>query len=1076
MPDMRIHLLYCAFALSLGTITCLAQVTEGTISGTVTDSAGGVLAGAAVQIKNSGTGEARNLTTNNSGLYVADYLPLGDYEITASLKGFRPALVRGIHVTSNTIARADITLQIGTVQQTLEVTSATPPVDTEQGRIISTLNERQVEDLPLNGRQIYQLVLLEPGVTATLAPVISNTQYNTFNYGFSANGTTPRGNNYVLDGVTNDNQWLGGTPAVSPSVDAVQEFQVQTVNFSPEFGRNNGSVVTLVTKSGTNAFHGTLYDFVRNPVFDARNFFDTPATHTQFKQNDFGGSVGGPIWRDHTFFFFSYEGVRGTDAATTIQQGETPQFRALVAAERPNSLANALLQKFPSPPCLPGTEKDIGSIAPFISPAANWFLDGPPDGIPDLCETPYESRRPVTGDQYMMRLDHQFSERDHAFLRWGLDYRNSDVAREQLGSSEARGFRAPFSGNFPSALLGETHLFSAQLLNDFRFAFMREDFGIGFQSPGFAGNNFPTLFMDDGVAQFGGGIFVPRQFVFNTYTVHDSVAWTVGRHNIKFGFEVNRIQENSNYELNTLGYYEFNDLFTFANDDPYYASALVNPATGQFTSTPRHFRWWEIGPFVSDDWKVTRKLTLNLGLRYDLFTPPTEAQGILSNMIFPNNPDYATRIANARLGRVSQLTTTQTHNFAPRIGLAYDLFGDGSTALRASYAIAYLEPYSNLYTNSSRFDPPDSVSAFAFPYYYGGSINYGVPAIPSPGFQTGLTPAGSIPGTRISPYGVAPNLKMAYSEQWFGGIQHRFPHSLYASINYVSTAGHDLYVWNDINRFTGDRTSLAVAARRINPNWGSTYFVQNGAGSIYHGMNAQLQKQYSHGLMFTVNYTLGKSLDEVTDPGIGDYFNVWQALYTGTMDVANGRLDYGRSDFDVRHRVTANAIWDLPSPHAGFLRTIAGGWQLNGIVTLQSGRPFTVVCANTIVCDYNGDGNAYDRPNTPSFGNTLSGLSRSDYINGILQVSDFPIPVYGTDGNLGRNTFPGPGFAQTDASLFKNFAVRENVHLQFRWEVFNAFNRVNLYLPNSDLSLPFFGKSTQAFAPRQMQLSLKLLF
>ena len=1074
----------CLVCLLCATAVALGQITEGGISGAVTDASGAVIADASVTVTNTQTGEVRQAVTSSIGFYRVDFLRPGEYEVKVSHDGFKTAVLTGIQVVVNNIVRADMELALGTVEQALQVVSEAPLVNTEEGRLNDTLSTRQVQDLPLAGREVYQLVLLQPGVTATLAPVISNTQFNRFNYGFSANGSTPRGNNYVVDGVSNNNEWLGGTPAISPSVDAVQEFQVQTVNFSAEYGRNNGSVVTLVTRSGTNTIHGSLYDYLRNSFFDAGNFFDTASSKTRLIQNQFGGSLGGPIRRNHTFFFFNYEGLRARDGATQIRTGETPEFRAQVAQYRQDSIANQQWKAYPAPPCIPGTEADTGSILLADQPlsvvyavTAHEFIDGPKDGIPDVCSVAYQANRPVDGNQYLLRLDHNISDRDRLFFRGVGDVRSTDVAREQLGGAIIRGFKAPFDGVFPSAVLGETHLFSSRFVNDFRIAYARSDFGIGFRAPASSSDSYPTLYFDDGLSQFGGAITVPRDFAYNNYTVSDTFSTTLGHHTLKTGFELRRIQENSDYQLETLGFYEFNSLFTFANDDPYYAEALVDPSTGQFTSTPRHFRWTQLGAFVQDDWKVSRKLALNLGLRYDLFGVPTETQGILSNITLGPGATIAEQVAAARVGRVSNLFRGNHKNFAPRLGLAYDLFGDGKTSIRASFAMAYLEPYSNLYTNASRFDSPDSAYPFVFPYYYGGTINYSIPATPSPGFQTGLSDDGGIPGTRILPSGTDQNLRTAYSEQWFWGVEHRLSSSIFVSANYVGTAGHRLYIRDDINRFTGDRSSLDVGAQRFNEEWGYTTYVKNGSNSIYHGLNVQLRKRYSSGYMFTVNYTFGKAIDTVSDPGLGDYSNVSNSLYTGTMDVANGRLDHGPSDFDVRHRLTMNAVWDLPSPKFGmWLDKVLGGWQWNGQASFQTGRPFSVLCTNIYVCDYNGDGDAFDRPNTPSFGNTLTGLSRSDYINGIFEVTDFPIPAFGTNGNLGRNTFRGPSYAQVDSSLFKNVPIHENATLQVRAEFFNVLNRGNLYMPISSMTSPFFGRSIAAFPARQVQFALKILF
>jgi len=878
----------------------MAQITEGGISGVVTDSTGAVLPGAEVTVTNTQTGESRQVTANQDGVYRLTSLRPGSYDVKVERTGFKVGLRKNVEVLVNNIVRVDVSLEAGELQEVVTITSETNLVNTEEGRVASTLTTRQVQELPINGRELYSLVLLQPGVTATLAPVISNTQFDRFNFGFSANGASPRGNNFVLDGVSNNNEWLGGTPSISPSVELVQEFQIQTVNFSAEYGRNNGSVVIAVSRTGGNRFHGSAYEFFRNDVFDARNFFDTAGQSSRLNRHQFGGSLGGPIRKDRSFFFFNYEGIRQGEAQTLRGTGETPEFRNQVAVSRAGSIADTLFRAYPAAPCVPGTLADRGSIFRSDLPVAQAklipfieFINGAPDGVPDTCQVSYLDPRDVRGDQYSFRFDHHFSSDDKIFVRWLDDRRRSDVAREQLGGAVSRGFRAPFTGKFPSLAMGYTHLFSPQMLNDFRFGFIRSDFSIGFRAPASASDNFPTIFFDDGITRFGGAIFVPREFKFDNFTFGDTLSVARGSHSWKFGAELKRIRENSNYKLETVGFYEMQSLFTFANDSPYYTEGLVNPLTGQFTETPRKFRWSQLGVFVQDDWKISRKLTLNLGLRYDYFGVPTEAQGILSNITLGSGATLRDQIATGRVGRVSQLFEPDRNNFAPRVGFAYDLKGDGNTAIRGSFAIAYLEPFSNLYTNASRFDPPDSAYPAVFPFFFGGTINYGVPAIPSTGFQTGLTPGGGIPGTRISVSGVQSDIRTAYSEQWFLGLQKKLWGPLYLTANYVGTAGKNLYIRNDINRFTGDRASLAAAPRRINQEWAGTTFVQNGGDSIYHGMNLQLQKSYGQGFMFTFNYTLGKATDEVSDPGLGDYINVGTALYTGTVDAATPGLDRG---------------------------------------------------------------------------------------------------------------------------------------------------------------------------------------
>jgi hypothetical protein len=1104
-----------------------AQVTEGSIAGSVTDQSGAVVAKAQVVARNIATGAERTVLTDAAGLYRIGFLQPGVYRVTAKHYGFGDETAQGVKVEPSVTTRSDLHLAVGTVVATVEVTDASSLVDTEEGRLVTTLSQQQVEDLPTPGRDVYSLALLQPGVTATLAPVISDMQSNLFNFGFSANGATPRGNNFVIDGVSNNNEWLGGTPAISPSVEGIQSFQVQTANFSAEYGRNNGAIVITNTRAGTNQFHGSMYDYIRNPIFDAGNEFDQPLTgKTKIHRNDFGVSVGGPIVKDKTFLFFNYEGVREADSTTLIGLGETPQYDKRVAQYRGTTIAYTQFKLHPSGVCVPGVPYyNFGSIydeaLPLATvqanPVAAQFFDGPPETsslgdpyIGDQCETSYLYKKPVTSNQYMTRVDHHLSATDSLFGRFIQNTNDTDTADSELNGAAARGFLAPLHGQYPSILLSEIHIFNPHLLNDLRVEYARTDFNVGFEAPnsGTATYNYPHIVLDDGTTQFGGADFVPRDFVFNNFTEADTVSIDLGRHAIKTGFEIQRLQENSNYHSDDNTYYEVQDIFTFANDSPYYQGAGVNPITGIFTGTPRHFRQTWFAAFVEDDWKATSRLAFNLGVRYDLYGVATETSGILSNVTLGSTGNTAAQITNGIVGRVPHLFNGDHNNFSPRIGFAYDVTGKGKTAIRGSISQAYLAPFSNLYTNASRFDSPDYAYTSLFPYYYGGAITYGVPGLENPAYQTGLTPQGGIAGSLIEPSGVQQKLRDAYSDQFFLGMQQALPWQYYFTANYVGTMGKKLYIRDDINRFTGDRTNNGVGAVRYNQHWASTTYVENGPGSNYNGVNFQLQHPMAKHYAFTLNYTFGKALDTVSDPGLGDYQNVAVPQYIGTMDEQHPRLDYGPSDFDARHRMTAFGSYLIPFAAANaLLKNLAGGWQVNGTLSLQSGRPFSVICTSTDYCDYNGDGDGYDRPNAPSYGNTKHGLHRSDYssLKGVVSVNDFTDPNNGNtypedyamglgatptgkDGNLGRNTFRGPGYADVDASVFKTFDLIKMYKLQFRAEAFNLFNRVNLYLPNTTLSscpivpttgYPYcalFGRSTAAFNGRNMQFALKLQY
>lgn len=1098
-----------------------AQYTEGTIAGTVIDPTGAAVPNAKITVTNQETGQARELETDAVGYYRVPYLPPGTYEIRVEGSGFKAIVIREIAVRVNVTTRRDVKLQLGALVETIEVVGGASLIQLEEARLADTYETRLVEELPLNGRDIYFLTTLQPGVTATMAPQISNTSFNTFENAFVSNGATVRGNNFVLDGTNNNNEWLGGTPAITPSIEAIEEFQVQTLNFSGEYGRNNGSVTNIITKSGTNEFHGRVFYFHRNSSIDARTVFD-PEDPAPLLQHQFGAQIGGPIRTDQTFFFFNYEGTRNKRGITNTQFVETPEFRDLVRTVNPTSLAAQFFTDFPAPPCDPGeTLRLLGDPAgidrgSIVDPVAgrlagvfgDFFWDSRPDGVLDSCYAKVARPQKRESEQYIARIDHSFSQNSKFHARWLIDDREADTSVEQHGDGAIRGFGADLRGNFNDVNVGYMHTFSPRFFNSLRLAYSRQDFGIGLSIP--PGTTLDTLesigrpdffgqlFFDDGTAQVGSSVFIPRDFVFNVYTVSDIATAIVGPHTIKFGFDTRWMQENSDYQLETRPWFEFTSIFHFAVDEAYWHDGLVNrdpssPDFGLYTGTPRRYRWNQWGWFVQDDWKATRNLTLNLVLRHEIFRSPSEKGNMMANVILGSGTSIFEKIANAGVGPVDTIYETEWTNFSPRLGIAWDPTGSGKTAVRAGFAIAYLEPYSNMWTNSSRFNPPFAAWAGTSPVLgQGTDVHYTFPFEESPDFALPPTPTNGIPlGMRLALDAVMEGLTTAYSTQWFFGVQREFFGDYAVTANYVGTRGMKLYLWEDWNRERGD--ILDFVENRLNPEWSNVWMISNGADSIHHGGNLQVKKNYSHGFMFVANYTFGHTIDwPSSDAGLGDFTNISSGagLYIGAQDIQDRRADRSSSEFDVRHRFTMSGIWELPSFSGAspWVRKAFGDWQVNSIISLQSGRPFAVSCqlAWFSGCDWNLDGRENDRPNDP--GLPRSGYSNADFLSGIFTVTDFcpnglvpwylgtPCVTEGTNGNLGRNTYRGPGFASVDMGLFKEIPVTESTSFQFRWEIFNMFNRKNLWIPTTNLGSPGFGKSSAAFPGRQMQFALKFIF
>ena len=1082
-----------------------AQTGTGTLMGVATDSSGGLLPGVSVVIRNEATNTARIATTNDSGIYRVPVLQPGSYEVEAQLAGFKTLVNSGVVLTIGEIRTVGLRLSLGAISEIVVASDRRNLLDTEDSQLSSLVDHRRIRDLPLNGRNVYSLATLQPGVIPAMSSVAGAEGQSAF---FAA-GSRFRGNNFTLDGQTNNDGSASGVPVVTPTVDTVQEFRVIRNNFSAEFGTHSGSVINVVTKSGSNQFHGSVWEFHRNVALDAGEVFDPfdPATGKKDKapliQNQFGFTFGGPMIEDRLFFFGSYEGFRRRGGESQRIVVETPEFRQWVIQNNPSSIAAELFGRFPAPtPTL-----NIQTTAD-LDPASVSFIDPamPPADLPVLGEVDTYASSANDFDQFSLRLDSVFNEgRDLLFGRYfATDFRVPDAtSRSAFGDDE--------DGLNQSANLTLVHEFSPTLVNEARFGYLYLRTGF---VPG-SNPEVPAMIIDGpagvqgagGVngfpAAFGSLFVVPQFFKRHTFQWQDIVSINKGNHWIRTGIDVRRLHENGNFGDRSRPFFIYMGVFDFANDAPFMLQAGVDPLTGALTDTPRSWRSTEVGWFVQDDWKVHPRLTLNLGIRWDYFRPITEEQGRLANIIYPDSGGYFERIANAKVGEVEELYKSDLNNFAPRIGFAWDFLGDGKTVLRGGYGIAYEKLFFNIIGNA-RFNPPFYGRAQLSPFFgdqiqpflgsdpndpFGGFIDTVIP-----GADLGLDENGGIQGVRTKLRVVDPSLRDSYMQNIYLGIQRQLGWNAVVEINYQGSLGRKLPFFGDPNRFTGDllgdadplgRFAGDTSENRLNASFDSFNLRQNRVTSNYHGVNVHLSKRFSQGLAFETAYTLGKALDFGSDFfGAGENSGglVGQSFRTYFNDPLNIGLDYGRSSFDVRHRFVANLLWEIPfmKDQPGALGQILGGWQVGVILSAQSGLPFGVVNGGRFPAgDYNADAQEGDRPDTPSFGNTFSDTpSTSEFINGVFQTVDFHSPAAGSSGNLGKNTFTGPAFRTVDLSLLKNFRLpmSEATLLQFRAEFFNLFNRVNLYLPNINLNGSSFGRSTQSFDAREIQFALKLLF
>lgn len=1095
-----------AFILILVVVFSPALMAQSTVTGTVSDTTGALIPGAEVTLRNVDTNESRMGISNDQGLYRITNLPRGNYEATAEITGFKRAVHSDILVTVGDVVRLDFVLEVGEISESVTVSSEPPQVNTEEGRLSNLVDEKRVVDLPLNGRNALQLMELNPGAISNPgAAVLGGTAGGNTTF---VNGQRNRANNFLLDGTDNNDQFTAGRASVNPNVDTIQEFRVSANNFSAEYGRNSASVVDVVTKTGSNAFHGSLYEFHRNDALDARTTFTKQVD--PLKLHQFGGTLGGPIIKDRTFFFGSYEGLRQTRAQTQVATVETPEFRQLVAQRFPNSIANLLYTMFPAP--APTTNiQDTGQ--PVKGLATDSVLNTPGvvndpnyqassatlyqnvaqntlDGIPDIGSASIPISETDDRDQFLIRIDHDLSSNFRFFGRYLYD---KQLASDR-GSVVRQGFNQPVKQRGHNATLGASWIISPTVINEARFGFSRRLRGLGTENAG-----VPSIGFDEGVIGFGNFPTNPALFVQNTFHWIDTVSITVGNHAIRFGGELRRIQDNSDFAVSRPGV-SFYSIQDFAMDEPRAISIIgVDPATNTVAGNIRGFRFWETGFFIQDDWKLHPNFTLNLGLRHDWFGRPSEVHNLLTNLIPGPGNDIFERVATATVGQVDQVVPNDLNNFAPRLGFAWDPAGNHKFTIRGGVGVGYDRLFDNSITNI-RFNAPfyafanaspvQVASQAGIPIVYGPydangnptgeairidgpNTNLGAGTYPNEGNIIGWNPAF---GTSTQSLRVPdPATRDSYTTNWFFGTQWQFATDWVLEANYVGNSGKKFGLITNYNTVRGDLYDGSLD--RLNSTFGSINFRSLGTSSIYHSGQFSVKKRFSQSFSFQSAYTWGRAIDTGSDVQIGG----------SPMDVRAIFLQRAVTDFDVNQRIVFSALWELPflKTAGGFKQAVLGGWQINSIVSFQTGFPFTVNTSRSYGSggDFNGDGQNNDRPHTPSFGNLLTGLGRQDYINGLFKASDFPTPARTLNdalGNLGRNTYRGPGYANTDFSLFKNvktpWFTSEGAEVQFRAEFFNLFNRTNLGLPTGNMARGTFGRSTQAFSAREIQLALKLIF
>jgi Carboxypeptidase regulatory-like domain len=1043
--------------------TTFAQTHRASIRGTVSDPNNAVVPAATVTLTNKATNEIRTATSDAAGEYAISSLAPGVYLVAVEATGFQ-RLPQEVTLRVNQELRLDAVLSVANVTIAVDSVVVEPaPLRKDSAALGTVIEERQITELPLDGRNFLELALLAPG-TAPSAPGSAGSVRGDF--AFSANGAREDSNNFLLDGVYNLDPKLN-TFGVRPPVDGIQEFEISTSTYDASFGRNAGAQVNVISKSGSNRLHGTLYEFHRNAALDARNFF-VPADQPDPKyiRNQFGGSIGGPVRRDRTFFFADYEGTRTREGITRVTNVPT-------LLERNGDFSQSLFARPNNP--FPGAPPFVNGVIPveFQNPIgraiANLYpLPNRNVRFANFVSSPTLRDR---NDNFDVRLDHRFSDTSTLTGRYSFGDRNLFDPFTGPTFSLVPGF-----GNFvprrsQNLMLSETHVFSPNFVNEARFAFSRVASAVTAEGEGFSLNrqvglpelstnarDFGLSFITiTGYSPLGDEFNNPQQSATNVFQFLDNATYVRGAHLARFGFEFRAMQQNAFRDVQSRGFLTFSDRFPLTGNA--LADLLLGfPALtgGARLDNHQHLRGESYAVYVNDSFRITPRLTISAGVRYEYNSPPVDAED-RANLYDPATRTLS-RVGTNGIPRSGY--TPDRNNFAPRLGFAYTLNESGKTVLRGGYGVYYdqpaLAPGEGLYFNAPYFD---------FNLYF--SLQ-GLPLTVNNPFPSNFPVP--LPDTALA---FQRDLRTAYMQHWNVNIQQQLGRSRILEIGYAGSKGTKLLTARDINQ---PRPSTLPFVLRPVPQFDDINLIESRGNSNYHSLQVRLQQRLTDGLALLSSYTYAKSLDDASN------FFTSAGDPNFPQDSLNLRAEHGRSNFDVRHRLSASFSYELPLGRDrrfvnddGFLTTLLSGFQFNGIVTLQSGRPFTVALLSEIDNSNTGRSTlgfgANDRPNVAG-DPAAANRTPERWFN----TEAFAFPAFGTFGNAGRNILDGPGYQNVNASLLKNTRLGERLNLQLRLEAFNLFNHPNFNLPDNFLGSPTFGQILSARDPRHLQFGAKLLF
>lgn len=1059
---------FVVYIVSFATPAAMAQVSLGTgsIEGVVRDPSAGAVPNAQIEVKNTGTGIVRSGVTDNTGRYVFLSLAIGNYEVKATASGFRPTVRSGVTLVIGRTAVVDIDLVVGQLSEAVSVTAAAPVIESTHATLGEVVQNKQIVELPLNGRSYAQLALLSPQVVAGGGGIGTRTQENSVGATgfFSISGSRPEGNQFTFNGMNVTNEFTGGTFAYPP-IDSVQEFKILQNSYSAELGGRAGQVV-LTSKAGTNQFHGSAYEFLRNDHLDANNFFINLAGQKKrpLKLNQFGASLGGPVQlpgysgKNRTFFFANFEGARirrGNPSTTTVptarmRDGDltelgrairdpvtgTPFANAVIPAARINTIARNVMRLADYP-------------LPNVAGVRNNYVLAP------------SNRNDL--NQLSTRVDHSFSSNDKI---WGSFYwTRLNIASPrftQITDSKQDVTTQAYSASW-------THIFRNNLLNDFKagFNFVSQD--IENRSPktitnadlGFPANanqpqargvsaGIPTFGLS-GYGALGAASGPPQLFKTRHFQIADTVNWIRGAHTLRFGFDITREHEDQRFNPQIRGNYSFGGAYTsdgFADFLIGLPSSAIReillPASNIFESLHRGSHYYF---FAQDDWKASRNLTVNLGMRYEYNGPVVEVRDRQANFIPRDGRIVRIEAPDSEFGRCLCIPTRR--NFGPRIGLAYRPGGSERTVLRAGYGVffAYV-PYNTKQT-----------LAFNAPQIDRQTVTN---TVPNPTFDLSNSFIPSALSSAFSGFSHDLNFLDGMIQQWNINVQREVVNSVMVELAYAGSLA--VHLDNNAGLNAANPGPGPLPPRRPIPNERVYVSANNGSTATYHAFTGKVRKEFSNGLTFLTHFTQSKSLDN-TSSQLSDFQNAH-----------NIRSNKAHSGFHVARRFVGSTVYEFPFGKGKKYLTSAsravdlalGGWSLTGIYTLQSGFYFSPTAPNTI-----GIESGVVRADRLGAGNIApSQRTRLRWFD----TAAFAAPVGFRYGTAGRNIVEGPALKNFDLGILKNFRISENHRVQFRSEFFNTWNHVNFGLPVGLVTSPAYGTIGGAGASREIQFGLKYLF